>query len=234
MTQGGDWGSWITRTIGLQYSEHCKASHLNLVLGQQPQWTTHPLLALKHAISPYTATEREGMKRSTWFREEDYGYNLLQSTKPQTVGYALADSPVALLGWIYEKLHNWTDQYPWTDDEILTWVSIYWFSKAGPAASVRIYHEATHPQPQSAIGTMELRRWIPNVLYGFSHFPQELCPVPNTWNATLGTVCYERTHKKSGHFAAWECPEAIAEDVRNMFKKDGPCYGIVSGKDGYR
>lgn len=88
------------------------------------------------------------------------GYFHAQSTKPQTIGYALADSPVALLTWIYEKLHDWTDDYPWTDDEILTWVSIYWFSTAGPAASVRIYYEAAH-SAQFRIGAGE--KWVPHV-----------------------------------------------------------------------
>jgi hypothetical protein len=67
-----------------------------------------------------------------------------QATKPQTLAYALNDSPVALLAWIYEKLHDWTDNYPWTDDEIFTWVSIYAFSRAGPGAAHRIYYEVSH------------------------------------------------------------------------------------------
>lgn len=88
------------------------------------------------------------------------GYFNEQSTKPQTIGYALADSPVALLAWIYEKLHDWTDDYPWTEDEILTWVSIYWFSTAGPAASVRIYYEASH---SAEFKITSPAKWIPHV-----------------------------------------------------------------------
>lgn len=82
--------------------------------------------------------------RSQWFDAHSFGYNTLQSTKPSTIGVALADSPVALLPWIYEKLHDWTS-YPWTDDEILTWVSIYQFATAEPAASARIYDEIQNP-----------------------------------------------------------------------------------------
>lgn len=73
---------------------------------------------------------------------------MLQSTQPQPIGFALGDSPVGLLAWMDEKLHDWTDAYPWTDDEIPTWVSIYWFSSAGPAASIRIYYEAQHPDTE--------------------------------------------------------------------------------------
>ena len=164
---------------------------------------------------------------------EGYGYNLLQSTKPQTVAYAIADSPVALLAWIYEKLHDWTDGYAWTDDEILTWTSIYWFSVAGPDASVRIYHEATHPQPQSEVDTHRFRRWIPKVKLGIAHFPREITVVPKTWAATLGPTVYQSEHHSGGHFAAWERPEAIAGDLNKMFGKGGPCHGIIQGKTGY-
>jgi len=233
VTQGGDWGFAITRAVGLQYPQHCKASHINLILGSPPKLTQQPLLALQHAITPYNAREKAGQDRSAWFQNEGYGYNILQSTKPQTIGFALADSPVALLAWIYEKLHDWTDGYKWTDDEILTWVSIYWFSTAGPAASVRIYNEATRPQPFSDVSTYRLRQWIPYVKLGIAHFPREISVVPKTWAQTLGPVVHQSEHEKGGHFAAWERPEAIVGDLRKMFGKGGPCFGVVSGKIGY-
>lgn len=96
-----------------------------MIRANPPAWTSHPLLALTHSITPYSEAEAGGLDRAKWFLNEGSGYHKLQSTKPQTIGYALADSPVALLAWIYEKLHDWTDDYPWTDDEILIWVSTY-------------------------------------------------------------------------------------------------------------
>lgn len=75
---------------------------------------------------------------------------MIQATKPQTLAYGLHDSPVGLLAWIYEKLHDWTDNDPWTDDEVLTWVSIYQISTAGPGAALRIYYESTHNAPEFA------------------------------------------------------------------------------------
>ena len=233
VTQGGDWGFSVVRAMGLQYPDHCRASHINLILAYAPKLTQNPLLALQHAVTPYNSRERTSQKRNSWFEYESFGYNLLQSTKPQTVGFALADSPVALLSWIYEKLHDWSDGYPWTDDEILTWVSVYWFSKAGPAASVRIYYEATHPQPFSDVSTTTLRRWIPKVKLGIAHFPKEIRVVPKTWAETLGPVVMQSEHGKGGHFAAWEQPNALVGDLRSMFGKDGPCFGIVKGKNGY-
>lgn len=115
-----------------------------MIRANPPNWSSNPLLALSHAVTPYSDFEKKGLERQKWFMEEGSGYHLLQRTKPQTIGYALSDSPVALLAWMYEKLHDWTDEYPWTDDELLTWISIYWFSTAGPAATCRIYYEAYH------------------------------------------------------------------------------------------
>lgn len=233
VTQGGDWGFWITRSIGLLYPEHCKASHVNMIVARAPQWETSPLLALQHAFIPYTTREREGRKRSEWFDQEGYGYNTLQSTKPQTIGAALADSPVALLTWIYEKLHDWTDSYPWTDDEILTWVSIYWFSKAGPDATVRIYYEAFHAESVSGITYDQLRSYVPEVKLGLVHLPREISVVPSTWAAALGPVVRQSERTHGGHFAAWEVPDAIIEDLRAMFSEGGPCYGVVPDRNGY-
>ena len=76
-----------------------------------------PLLLLSHLVLPYSPAEKEGLARSEWYFKSGSGYVAEQTTQPQTLGYALADSPVGLLAWVYEKLVNWTDAYPWTDDE---------------------------------------------------------------------------------------------------------------------
>ena len=120
----------------------------------------HPILLLQYLLGWYTPSEKHGLERSKVFEKSGLGYYHQQSTKPQTLGYALTDSPVAMLAWIVEKLHDWTDDYLWTEDEILTWVSIYWFSTAGPAASVRIYYEATHT---GAFRVAKPQPWVPSV-----------------------------------------------------------------------
>ena len=76
-----------------------------------------PLLLLSHLLSSYTPAEKEGLKRADWFWQQGSGYYFQQTTQPQTLGYGLADSPIGLLSWIYEKLVVWTDNYPWDDDE---------------------------------------------------------------------------------------------------------------------
>lgn len=239
--------------MGMLYPKHVKASHINMIRGNPPTWRKNPFIALQHAIMPYSAREKQDLRRREWFLEDGFGYNLIQRTKPQTVGYALADSPIALLAWIYEvstpcsqshlhahialqKLHDWTDSYPWTDDEILTWISIYYFSTAGPAASVRIYYEATHwdraNPPKTIINRDIVSNWIPIPL-GLGFFPKELNIVPKAWARTMGPIVLESVHERGGHFAAWEKPEAIAGDLAKMFGKGGPCFGVVKGADGY-
>lgn len=167
VTQGGDWGFYITRAIGALYPQHCKASHINMIRGDPPTFSKHPILTLQHSLAPYTEKEKAGFARTNWFQKEGRGYYAEQSTKPQTLAYALNDSPVALLAWIYEKMHDWTDRYPWTEDEIFTWVSIYAFSTAGPGAAHRIYYEVVHTEPGPGKITREqVQGWIPTVKLG--------------------------------------------------------------------
>ncbi|KAI0390177.1 microsomal epoxide hydrolase [Xylariaceae sp. FL0594] len=236
VTQGGDWGCHISRALAHLFPQHCKATHLNYDAARPPSWLKQPLLALQHAVTPYNRREREGQKRTEWFDREGRGYNLQQSTKPQTLGYALADSPVACLAWIYEKLHDWTDAYPWTDDEVCTWISIYWFSTTGPAASLRIYYESkrsSDPDKPNKLLREDLSRYSPGVKIGFSHFPQDLMVLPCAWMRTLGEIVFERSHESGGHFASWERPDEIVQDLRDMFGRGGGAFGVVKGATGY-
>jgi hypothetical protein len=203
--------------------------------GSPPKFTTSPLAAVAHAVTPYTAHEKAGFERTKWFTEQGSGYSREQATKPQTLGYAFADSPVALLAWIYEKLHDWTDSYPWTEEEVCTWLSIYWFSTAGPAANIRIYFEATHEwdRPDTRVTRERTTGYVGGVKLGLSHSPKELRVLPSAWTRTQGDVVFERTWGSGGHFFAWEKPEHLLRDVREMFGKGGGAYGCVEGKNGY-
>ncbi|KAJ6498718.1 Alpha/Beta hydrolase protein [Mycena vulgaris] len=215
-TQGGDWGFPITRTIALVYGEkHSKAWHTNMViLGELPLLTIR-----KQAV----------LARSQLFRSRGTGYSGQQSTQPQTLGYALADSPVGLLAWIYEKLVAWTDNYPWDDDEVLTWVSIFWFSRAGPTASIRIYFEAGNRDFNKALSINPK----PTIPLGLSHFPGDIVAFPRSWTRGLGNIVFEGEHDSGGHFAAYEKPNELVDDLRKMFGKDGPAFGVVPGQSGY-
>ncbi|KAF9453156.1 alpha/beta-hydrolase [Macrolepiota fuliginosa MF-IS2] len=227
VTQGGDWGAAITRRIGVDYGpKHNKAWHTNMPVAAPPHPWKRPKLFLQHLVTRLTPAEKAGLERTQWIQKEGQGYFAEQSTQPQTLGYSLADSPAGLLGWIYEKLVNWTDDYPWTDDEVLTWISIYWFSRPGPAASVRIYYEfvksggrAFHNPPPVGVPT------------GYSYFPKEIIVLPRYW-CKAPNVVFESEHKRGGHFAAYECPEALVTDLRKMFGKGGPGFGLVTVNQG--
>jgi hypothetical protein len=129
---------------------------------------------------------------------------------------------------------------------VLTWISSYYFSRAGPAASLRIYYELhngdkRYPPPSEA----------PTIPMGMSYFPKEVIIVPRmlvsnpfpiplvnlnlfpSWKKLLGNVVFESEHTRGGHFAAHEKPELLVGDVRKMFAKNGPAFGVVPGKTGY-
>ena len=232
VTQGGDLGYAVTRAMALHYPQHCKAVHLNMTMAKEPIQEQFPALYQKLQQTPLTDAEKEGLARGQIFGKEGMGYFILQSTKPQTIGYSITDSPVGLLAWVYEKLHDWSDHahYRWTDDEILTWVSIYWFSTAGPAASQRFYYEVAHDRLEEV--EMIRSGYVP-VKTGIATFPNEIATFPKLWNRALGDVVFESEWDWGGHFAAWERPEAIVEDLRKMFGKGGPAEGVVQGKSGY-
>ncbi|KZT67062.1 alpha/beta-hydrolase [Daedalea quercina L-15889] len=228
VVQGGDWGSFIASKLAAAYGrKSVKAWHTNFPrIRTPPALTKFPRLWLQHALTPYTDAERASLVRQQWFLQKGRGYFLEQATQPQTLGYSLADSPVGLLAWVYEKLVAWSDDYPWQDDEVLTWISLYWFSRTGPAASVRIYYEVTNAKEYTSVP------WS-SIPCGLSFFPKELTSLPKTWARQAGNVVFESEHKAGGHFAAHEKPEALAADLRAMFGKGGPAFGVVPGRVGY-
>ncbi|KAH9855142.1 alpha/beta-hydrolase [Lenzites betulinus] len=230
VVQGGDWGHYIAGYLATYYAhKHVKGWLSNYTNALPPKLWNAPLAYLTHLVTPYSAKEKAGWTRSQGFRLTGSGYSHEQATRPQTLGYSLADSPVGLLAWIYEKLVEWTDEYRWRDDEVLEWVSIYWFSRAGPGASVRIYKEMTQGFTRATTADV---RWT-SIPLGFAYFPKELNRVPRSWLSTLGRIVFESEHEHGGHFAAHEQPGELADDMRRMFGKGGPAFGVVAGKSGY-
>jgi hypothetical protein len=229
-SQGGDWGSIITRTMGRHHSEHLRAAHVNLVAFAPANVFKMPYLFLMALLPSFwpTKLERQGLSNGVEYSTEGNMYYRMHQTRPQTVAYCLSDSPVALLGWIYEKLIHWTDSYPWTPDEVLTWVSIYWFSRAGPGASVRTYFEAHASNPEWNGDPADDRFWDwTKPLLGISQFPKDVIAVPRFLARTLGRIVFERFHTEGGHFAAWEKPDELATDLQEMFGPGGGAHGCV-------
>ncbi|KAF2818407.1 alpha/beta-hydrolase [Ophiobolus disseminans] len=231
VSQGGDWGFVITRAMAQLYPSSLRAMHLNVVPSPPPSPSSPFAFAaflFRHVLNLYSPAETAGLARTKELQKLGMGYHNVQSTRPQTVGYLLADSPAGLLAWIYEKLHYWSDEYQWTDDEICTWVSMYWFSRAGPAASVRTYYESLRGDVVLGLGG-----YLPGVKLGLTYFPKEIVRLPVAWGPTLGEVVYAHEYPHGGHFVAWERPESIAGDLRVMFGRGGGAYGVVEGRAGY-
>lgn len=223
-------GYLIARLIALKYGpKHCRAHHVNSVAPAEPTADTHPELHAKIKETLLSEGEKAGLARSALFSQEGNGYYRQLATKPNTIAFSLTDSPVGLLAWIFEKLHDWSDDYPWTDDEILTWVSIYYFSKAGPAAANALYFEIEHREP----GAFAAAQVFIDVPVGISRFSKDLILLPKLWNQTLGPIAFESEYEGGGHFAAWERPDAIVMDLRTMFGKGSSVYQCVDGKSGY-
>ncbi|KAF2455046.1 epoxide hydrolase [Lineolata rhizophorae] len=238
--QGGDWGALIAFHLARQYPGSLRVLHTNMVMAGPPSPWRRPLAFAAFAASMLgyfvgwmADADAAGLKRAKHFMENGMGYYHMQSTRPQTLGYGLADSPVGLLAWIYDKLVTWTDDFPWEDDDVLTWVSIYWFSRAGRVTHTRLYYE----NEKAGMGLLNRRGGemiAPSeVKLGLAYFPKELFRPPMAWGRNLGTVVYEKDHESGGHFAAWEQPEAIAGDLRIMFGKGGLAYGAVKGRTGF-
>ncbi|KAI9722193.1 MAG: hypothetical protein M1828_004876 [Chrysothrix sp. TS-e1954] len=225
VVQGGDIGMGISRMISLMYPEHCKACHTNFPRPMPPSG------ASEADKQPQTPFDKHGVTRNSWMESQGMGYWHLQRTKPQTIGYLLEDSPIGLLAWITEKLYDWSDAYAWTNDEILTWVSIYLFSTAGPAASVRIYKENAGDAVELVKKAMS--QHIPDVLLGISRFHMEpVQPVRKEWCKNLGDLVFYNEHVVGGHFAAWEAPNELVTDLRDMFGPGGGAEGICGERSG--
>ncbi|OQD85333.1 hypothetical protein PENANT_c010G01239 [Penicillium antarcticum] len=244
----------IARSIAQFYPEHTQAIHLNFIPVIPPYPWRSPYQFLKSLLSvPFSARDRNFIAKSVGYFTRENAYMKVQETRPQTLGYGLHDSPVGLLAWIYDKMHSWSDGYPWTDEEILTWVSIYYFSTAGPMASTRIYYEASAPKRDDEqtegegeddklekVDSRYISLWQvfgarapQNVRFAVAQFAEELIMFPFAWYRSIGNVVRETEYDHGGHFAAWEVPELLAADLKAFLGMDGPAYGAVAGRDGY-
>ncbi|KAF1989962.1 epoxide hydrolase [Aulographum hederae CBS 113979] len=234
VTQGGDMGYSITRLIAAKYPTSCRATHINMASPTEPTETSNPSLFTESQRTPPTASEKAHLARYESFLKTGMGYFILQATKPQTIAYSVTDSPVGLLAWMYEKMHDWSSSYPWSDDEVLTWVCIYLFSAAGPAASQRIYYEASQPLADGRMASEVVNGWVGGgVKVGIARVPGEFVLLPRVWSRGLGEVVFEREWEAGGHFAAWERPGEMVRDLREMFGRGGGAEGVVEGRGGY-
>ncbi|CAD6575932.1 MAG: hypothetical protein ASARMPREDX12_007647 [Alectoria sarmentosa] len=129
VTQGGDWGGLITRSMAMQYPQHVRAYHCNFISCGPPTWYKAPLTMGRLIPNSYLYTKREkqGLENIQYYMKEGNGYLKQQSTRPQSLGFGLGHSLIGLLGWFVEKFHEWMDvaNYTMPDDEILTFVMMH-------------------------------------------------------------------------------------------------------------
>ena len=150
------------------------------------------------------------------FLKEETGYQRIQGTKPQTLAYALNDSPAGLAAWIVEKFRTWSDcdgeiERRFTKDQLLTNMMLYWVPETANS-SCRLYYEAVHADKFPPSG---LRVEVPT---GCAIFPREIIKPPRAWAERVFNVQHWTRMERGGHFAAMEEPRALVEDVRVFFR----------------
>jgi pimeloyl-ACP methyl ester carboxylesterase len=215
VAQGGDVGAGVTDAMGRQAPEGLIGIHTNLLVP-----------ALGGPMPTATDEERAAAEQIAIFQKSGNGYFVEMATRPQTIGYALLDSPVALAAWMidhdtdayYKIAHLFVDGQPsanLTRDHILDNITMYWLTGTG-ASAARSYWEAYGPDAPAAGAQPLPQTAIP---FGFTTFPGEIWRTPRSWvEASYPNVIYFHEVDKGGHFAAWEEPELFASELRAAFR----------------
>jgi len=214
VAQGGDQGAWVTDAMGRQAPEGLAGIHMNLLV------TTDGA-----TLPTETEQERAAAGARKEFRTSGFGYFLEQATRPQTIGYALLDSPVALAAWMldhdtdayYKISRAFTGGQPsggLTRDHILDNITTYWLTGTGASAARSYWEHGRAQAPAAGHASPPVKLPV-----GFTVFPGESFRAPRSW-VELGypTLSYFHEADRGGHFAAWEEPELFATEIRAAFR----------------
>jgi pimeloyl-ACP methyl ester carboxylesterase len=209
---GDDFGAMITAQLGHKYAEHMIGVHFTLMM---------PLdIMTKGPVPPseYGPDEQEKLERTLYYFREGGGYSSIQSTRPQTLTYAMNDSPVGLCSWILEKRRDWSDsggnvENVFTRDELLTTMTLYWATQSF-GTSARYYYEAAHHpwQPSHA------RTPVVEAPTGIASLPKEIIHMPKRWAEKYYNLQRWTDFPAGGHFSPMEQPERLVEDLRAFFR----------------
>ena len=204
--QGGDWGSFITARLGFAYAAQVVGIHLNML----------PVAPHPSERDNLSAAEEAFLQELEHFRQEEAGYQWIQGTKPQTLAFALNDSPAGLAAWITEKFYTWTDcqgdiERRVSKDELLTNIMLYWVTRTINSSFWLYYQMRHHPW---RLGRGE-RLTVPTAV---AVFPREIMRPPREWAARVCNVQRWTTMAAGGHFAALEEPHALVEDIRAFYR----------------
>ena len=205
--QGGDWGSAVTTAIGLQNLGQCAGIHINMPNAGAP----------KDVLANPDGKDKVALAGARYYAEWGAGYSKQQSTRPQTLGYGLVDSPMGQAAWIIEKFFEWTDcqghpENALSRQELIDNVMFYWLPGTG-ASSARLYWESFGT---AFGGGAERQVTLPT---GCSIFPKEIVATPRRWaQQRYPNIVYWNELDRGGHFAAFEQPELFVQELRACFK----------------
>ena len=210
--QGGDGAAIITAQLGHKYADKLIGTHVNLMA---------PLSVFIDSLpdeSLYGPGEEDWYEKNNHFFTAESGYSALQTTKPQTLAFALNDSPVGLCSWIVEKRRTWSDcngevEKRFSKDDLLTTVMIYWITQSF-GTSARYYYEATHNPWQPSHN----RRPVVESPMGVAVFQKEVILMPRKWAEEYYNLKRWTLMPSGGHFAAMEEPQLLVDDVREFFR----------------
>ncbi|MHB8463628.1 MAG: epoxide hydrolase family protein [Acidimicrobiales bacterium] len=211
--QGGDWGSAVTCLLGQGHREDVVGIHVNM-----------PTVELGPLTDDSTEAERRNFDDYAWHTRWGAGYQHQQSTRPQTLGYGLVDSPVGQLAWIVEKFWAWTDcdgdpYKVFTREQLLDNVTVYWFTNTA-ASSARLYWEGAGPivaQDPAAAAALALGEVT--VPTGCSVFPKEIRRPSRRWvERRFTNIHWWNEPPRGGHFAAFEQPSLFVDELRSSFR----------------
>ena len=217
VSQGGDWGAIISEVMAVQAPPGLLGIHINM-----PGTTPPDILRMIRNGDPVPASfsevEKAAYARLGYFYKKGFGYAEMMNTRPQTLGYSLADSPVGMLAFFYDKFAEWTysggqPEKSLTRDEMLDDVTLYWLTNTGTSSS-RSYWDAAQG------GGGPFNAWdIPNVPVAVTIFPGEIYCAPKAWaEKSYKKLIYWNEVDKGGHFAAWEEPQLFTEELRKAFR----------------
>lgn len=201
--QGGDWGSAVSLALGRRHAGECAGVHVNFLVPQpDPEDMQQP-----------SELEQKGLAMLKHYQEVESGYARQQATKPQTLGYGLADSPAGQAAWILEKFRTWMDcdgrpESVLTRDELLDNIMFYWVTNSG-ASSARIYQESLGSFTNGVVA----------VPAGASMFPKDLFVTSRRWaEKRCSNLVYWNELDEGGHFAALEKPQLFVQELRSCFR----------------
>ncbi|EJD04936.1 alpha/beta-hydrolase [Fomitiporia mediterranea MF3/22] len=207
VAQGGDWGSLILLNLEGLFPDSVTLSHFNLLFSRP---------APEPNQSKYTELENRMLKKGSEFQATGSGYMQIQSTKPFTIGIAIASSPLAVLAYIGEKIYGWSDPSLVDPHDILNTVALYYLSGSFPT-SVVIYNQAMKGIP--GFRTSSEGKFLLKNKFGYSVFPYEIGVVPKAELENFGPLAFHRVHSSGGHFPALDLPNDYVGDLREFFGK---------------